>query len=137
MSSPVVRFQCIKERGKVRVRVITPGYNFEANCQFPRAIRQEGKIFEAPVSSLSFSQQRCKFFYRVSPKTIYEVTKEWKVPETVFESSECVICMDKQSEIIFIPCGHFCICLNCNSNLDRKCPMCRAKIEHFATKDQL
>lgn len=43
--------------------------------------------------------------------------------------SECVICMDQPSKIIFFPCGHLCCCTNCDPSVDL-CPMCRATIEH-------
>lgn len=42
--------------------------------------------------------------------------------------SECVICMDNASKIIFLPCGHLCCCANCDSSVEM-CPMCRATIE--------
>lgn len=42
--------------------------------------------------------------------------------------SECVICMDQTSKIIFLPCGHLCCCPNCDPSVDL-CPMCRAAIE--------
>lgn len=42
--------------------------------------------------------------------------------------SECVICMDHPSKIIFLPCGHLCCCPNCEQSVEL-CPMCRGKIE--------
>lgn len=44
--------------------------------------------------------------------------------------SECVICMDHSSKIIFLPCGHLCCCFECGSvESIELCPMCRATIE--------
>lgn len=41
----------------------------------------------------------------------------------------CVICYDNNSEYIFVPCGHFCICAGCNGRLQnmniQNCPMCQ------------
>jgi hypothetical protein len=34
--------QCVAEGGKVRVRVVSPGYHADWNVQFPRNLRQEG-----------------------------------------------------------------------------------------------
>jgi len=34
--------ECVNENGKLRVRVIAPGYNKAWNIQFPRAIREDG-----------------------------------------------------------------------------------------------
>jgi len=39
MSEEVVRLQCVKVNGKLRIRVVSPGFNLDANCQFPRNIR--------------------------------------------------------------------------------------------------
>jgi predicted DNA-binding WGR domain protein len=48
-----VLVECYKEGGKLRVRVLSPGYKKTYNCQFPRNIREEGaryvvdKVLEA------------------------------------------------------------------------------------------
>ncbi|XP_011878537.1 PREDICTED: E3 ubiquitin-protein ligase LRSAM1-like isoform X2 [Vollenhovia emeryi] len=42
---------------------------------------------------------------------------------------ECVICLDLQCEIIFLPCGHFCCCSACAEKVPAECPMCRSSIE--------
>jgi hypothetical protein len=34
--------ECVKERSKLRVRVVSPGYNSEWFCQFPRDLREDG-----------------------------------------------------------------------------------------------
>jgi len=47
--------------------------------------------------------------------------------------NKCSICLHNQSEYIFIPCGHLCICSECiifvninnNFNIKYKCPICR------------
>lgn len=41
--------------------------------------------------------------------------------------SECSICLDKQSDLIFLTCGHVCCCYECGINLDL-CPLCRVSI---------
>lgn len=43
-------------------------------------------------------------------------------------TSECVVCMEFESKIIFLPCGHLCCCDQCETNI-QLCPMCRALIE--------
>lgn len=142
--SPTLRFKCIKDHGKLRVRITTPGYNPHANCQFPRAIRVEGREFEAPVSALSFSEQRGKFFYRVQARAVKAVEAIIAAPTTIYESAECVICLANEPQIIFAPCGHFCVCEPCNTELirtsahaTRQCPMCRGPIGQSVTRDQL
>nr|XP_020456835.1 E3 ubiquitin-protein ligase LRSAM1 [Monopterus albus] len=42
-------------------------------------------------------------------------------------SSECVVCMETQSQVIFLPCGHVCCCQVC-SNAMQNCPLCRSNI---------
>ncbi|XP_069039245.1 E3 ubiquitin-protein ligase LRSAM1 isoform X2 [Lepisosteus oculatus] len=42
-------------------------------------------------------------------------------------SSECVVCMEKESQTIFLPCGHVCCCQACSDVL-LSCPLCRGEI---------
>ncbi|GFR78664.1 leucine-rich repeat and sterile alpha motif-containing 1 [Elysia marginata] len=42
-------------------------------------------------------------------------------------NSECAICVDRESTIIFLPCGHVCCCAECARPLS-ECPLCRASI---------
>jgi len=39
----------------------------------------------------------------------------------------CVVCLDKQPQLLFLPCSHFVCCESCGKNLDT-CPTCRAKL---------
>ena len=34
--------QCVREGERLRIRVVSPGYNSDWNVQFPRDIREEG-----------------------------------------------------------------------------------------------
>ncbi|CAL8276336.1 unnamed protein product [Merluccius merluccius] len=42
-------------------------------------------------------------------------------------SSECVVCMESGSQVIFLPCGHVCCCQVCSDALVN-CPLCRTTI---------
>ncbi|KAK3088307.1 hypothetical protein FSP39_017332 [Pinctada imbricata] len=42
-------------------------------------------------------------------------------------NSECVVCLDKVSDVLFLYCGHVCVCSNCCAPL-KECPLCRAQI---------
>ncbi|KAM9322532.1 E3 ubiquitin-protein ligase LRSAM1 [Pholidichthys leucotaenia] len=42
-------------------------------------------------------------------------------------SSECVVCMETGSQVIFLPCGHVCCCQVCSDAL-QNCPLCRGSI---------
>jgi hypothetical protein len=46
---------------------------------------------------------------------------------------ECVVCMKNRKNILFIPCGHLCICEVCMLGFDINdvCPMCRREIVNF------
>ncbi|XP_076248356.1 E3 ubiquitin-protein ligase LRSAM1 isoform X2 [Calliopsis andreniformis] len=44
-------------------------------------------------------------------------------------TAECVICLDLQCEIIFLPCGHLCCCSGCANMVSASCPMCRSNID--------
>nr|CAB3225610.1 ZF(RING)-14 zinc finger protein [Phallusia mammillata] len=40
----------------------------------------------------------------------------------------CKVCLDRTADVVFIPCGHICCCLECTRAL-RACPICRVRIE--------
>eukprot|EP01105_Mastigella_eilhardi_P016371 TRINITY_DN3738_c0_g1_i6.p2 TRINITY_DN3738_c0_g1~~TRINITY_DN3738_c0_g1_i6.p2 ORF type:complete len:142 (-),score=33.31 TRINITY_DN3738_c0_g1_i6:528-953(-) len=46
-------------------------------------------------------------------------------PNALQPGQECCVCLEHQSNTIFIPCGHLCCCSVCALKLD-KCPQCRA-----------
>ena len=43
------------------------------------------------------------------------------------KEKECKICMDKEVEVIFIPCGHIVCCAQCGENFNC-CPVCKQEI---------
>jgi len=144
-----VQFKCIKQKSRLRVRIITPGYNNYANCQFPRNIRKEGCIYSAPSSAIKFARGPAgTFFYRVSKKDIKVIsdidigTSEKVKIDKIYEeeSPDCVICMDNPHNVVIVPCGHYCLCNDCALILEKtskKCPMCRGHIELVVTQDMI
>ena len=49
----------------------------------------------------------------------------------IFDAGECIVCMEVNSEIIFIPCAHRCVCNNCYQEIKKIkncCPICRQNI---------
>ncbi len=145
-SENLVRLKCFKVGKKLRVRIIESGYNHEANCQFPRAIREEGREYLVPREDISFAENaRMKFFYRVKKKRIKIVgeseldLKDLKIYEDE-EDVECCICMAKDKDSVFAPCGHYTCCNECAIKVKTSsglCPMCRSKIEHVVGRDQI
>jgi hypothetical protein len=41
-------------------------------------------------------------------------------------SGQCVICIEKTSQVVIIPCGHMCLCEGCAEECTGACPICRA-----------
>jgi len=48
--------------------------------------------------------------------------------EEIDETEECCICMDQRRSIVFLPCGHVCVCNSCSKDLIQ-CPLCRVQIQ--------
>ncbi|KAM7316864.1 hypothetical protein ACRRTK_024595 [Alexandromys fortis] len=42
-------------------------------------------------------------------------------------TSECVVCLEREAQTVFLPCGHVCCCQQCCQPL-RTCPLCRQEI---------
>jgi Ca-activated chloride channel homolog len=59
-----VLVQCIREGGKLRIRVVSEGFEGDRNVQFPRSIRQEGVTYVVENLQLSADES----FYRASGK---------------------------------------------------------------------
>lgn len=138
-TEPKILFRCIKEKGKLRIRIesyinsegkkFDGVYNNNYNCQFPKDIRQENQMYEAPERAVTFVNHLTKPFYRVSAKlvTIFNEYKDIKIYGLDLE--ECVICLGNAPNIIFAPCGHLCSCSECFTKFkEKKCPICRGNI---------
>lgn len=62
-----VLLQCTRAGGKLRVRILSPGYFRDANCQFPRSIRSDGQLYSVAPRSVRLVQSASgRNFYRVS-----------------------------------------------------------------------
>jgi hypothetical protein len=147
-----VRLKCVMENRKLRIKIISPGYSSEANCQFPKNIRVDGREYTVPKSDVVLADTRGKFFYRIKKNNITVHDGPAPVDPSLDLSKlkvygdenlvECNVCMNDvlaQPDIVFVifsPCGHFCCCSGCAKQL-KICPMCRAKIGQLVTKDQL
>jgi len=44
------------------------------------------------------------------------------------EKEDCIICMEKIREIVFVPCCHFLTCGGCSQKIG-KCPLCSKRVE--------
>ena len=128
MDEEYVHFRCVKEGSRLRVKIISSGYNHDANCQFPKKIRVEGREFTAPKDDVTFTRgSRGTLWYKVRKASIVILSNTQKIFE-VDDEPECCICFDEIKRIVFIPCGHFCICNSCAKHINDKCPICRTDI---------
>jgi hypothetical protein len=62
--------------------------------------------------------------------TLQSQTKKMNKLNDIKELNECIICMDKQRNIIFFPCNHLICCEECGySKVLGECPECKMTIE--------
>jgi hypothetical protein len=147
-SDTKVYLKCFEDGRKLRVRIVSPGFNQDANCQFPRDLRSPGRVFSVNAGQISIAARGTqKFFYRVAkPIRVEDIgfdipTQEAVVqkPERVFEDSDqndCLVCLDEPKGIILVPCGHYMLCATCAAAVG-KCPLCRAAIAQRITPAQM
>jgi hypothetical protein len=84
-------------------------------------IKQRAQI---PDSSLNADQLEPSSSSSISPSPLPHIENNMQL----WCQWECVICLDNQSSIVFLPCGHVCTCQVCSKQVSL-CPMCRVNIE--------
>ncbi|KAK2727209.1 hypothetical protein QYM36_007891 [Artemia franciscana] len=52
--------------------------------------------------------------------------------ETTREDQLCVVCLTNPKEVILLPCGHVCTCLDCGIRIRESCPVCRARVSDMS-----
>ncbi|XP_053329787.1 E3 ubiquitin-protein ligase LRSAM1 isoform X1 [Spea bombifrons] len=64
-----------------------------------------------------------------APEPVQPTPEPESVPftEVTNRSSECVVCLEQEAQIVFLGCGHVCCCAPCGDAL-RICPLCRGEI---------
>lgn len=69
-----------------------------------------------------------------------------KINQQIFMEESCVICFSDRPEIIFLPCGHFCMCSGCYGvyktglsycRIADMCPICRKTINSTVQTNDL
>jgi hypothetical protein len=150
--SELVYLKCVKEGSKLRIKIISPGFFFEANCQFPKDIRIENRKYSVPLNAISFSEgPNHKFFYRINKANINIITEEPTLVrenklvllEKIFEDetvTECIICMSNEKETVFAKCGHYTCCELCSMTIyktTKKCPICRCTIDSVVKRESI
>jgi hypothetical protein len=139
----------------IRPRAILPHVSRPSVISYPNSIStistivsrtflvqpQEDDIDYSALDDESVPCPTCTFLQNCYNQTcdVCESSMHPEVPhedtlseETIVSSdwAECCICMDRKSNIVFIPCGHMCVCDKDLENMkDKKCPVCRSKIK--------
>jgi len=141
-----VLLRCDRDKGKLRVKVETPGYIRGANCQFPRDIRKIGAKYLVPKHSVQLITTRGKYFYSIN-RAYYsqiEIVEQNEFQNIDLqqiashiahiyeneEETECVICMSNEKSAVFDPCCHFYVCYDCGTKISA-CPICRQQISNL------
>lgn len=88
-----------------------------------------GSVTNAPVENMCNVSVNCGTV--IKPET--ELTTEEKLEQVKQQSQEnrlCKICMDREIEVAFIPCGHQLACRHCALAL-KDCAICRKPVDRF------
>ncbi|XP_012217487.1 E3 ubiquitin-protein ligase LRSAM1-like isoform X3 [Linepithema humile] len=99
-----IGINCEKDRAAIMLAV--ENYLAEVKLNESRSLAMPS----APLEEASTSNQDCNLVQNIN-------------------MIECVICLDLQCEVIFLPCGHLCCCSPCANKISAECPMCRSSIE--------
>ena len=136
----LVQLVCIEEGSKLRVRIVSDGYIKTANCQFLREIRMKGRQYLVNPIHIRLITRRGKWFYSIQNKNAIQIVSEgFTIEKTldiknikIYEDDivECGICMDKEKQIVFYPCGHYYCCSGCSQRV-KLCPICRQTITNY------
>jgi len=146
ISSSYVILECVAEGSKLRVKMKTPGYLIDSNCQFPRDLRVAGRKFKVPVEYVKLMTQRGKYYYSIKNKNVIEIIDHTeldtlrqeaiKTNTRVFQddtTNDCAVCLCAVKDTVFIPCGHYYTCSECSIQL-KTCPICRTTITERVNK---
>jgi hypothetical protein len=82
----------------------------------------------------SLGRTRTKSKSKQGDDTEEPAAKRRKGPAQVFcdeGNVECIICMDRDRQVIFVECGHYYCCQACYDGLrEKNCPVCKQRIKY-------
>ena len=103
---------------------------FEPKMEGLKLNRDLSSYLEQPYKILVTTS----FFYINSsvPYFLEPENDEESVPpkplEKTFKVDQCVICLDRKPDVLFIKCNHICVCNECEkTHPSTQCPYCRTK----------
>ncbi|XP_003704646.1 E3 ubiquitin-protein ligase LRSAM1 isoform X2 [Megachile rotundata] len=109
-----IGIHCENDRAAIRLAV----ENYLAEVKLNES-RTPSAPVELPVTPCAPLEEACTSSNYEESNPIQSIT-----------TAECVICLDLQCEVIFLPCGHLCCCSGCANMVSSGCPMCRSTIDH-------
>ena len=131
---------CIPEGAKIRVRIVSPGYLGDANCQISRGIRAPGRQLRVPKEDVALVMRGEKWFYTVRGARIEIVAAGADCAvRKVFECADngtCIVCMANASDTVCAPCGHAYACGACAEILRAapECCVCRQRVHCYVPR---
>ena len=132
----LVKLKCVRENKKLKVKVISPGYDDTKYCKFPRSMKDEGSEYLVLQTDITFLNN---LYYiknnniQVIDPLLVELVNNIKV-YNVSKEHECNICMTDMTHEVIYNCGHS-NCIICSTKV-KSCPLCRIEITHSIKKEQ-
>lgn len=138
--SDFVYLKCVKEKGKLRMRITSSNYLNNANCQCKRDIRVENATYYIRKENIKVvKSSKGNYFYRLSG--VVNVELRSVLPSTIYEDVDdplCIVCYENTKNVVFDTCGHYNMCLGCCEQLTKKvCPTCRSCVNAFIPSSML
>lgn len=102
------------------------------NVNMNNYLSQVNGLFEFFINPLKKTIANLKDEIKKLKNEIKDKEKKIKDKEERIEEldKKCSVCFTNKSNIIFIPCGHLCMCNDCNNRCTRYnmsfCPICRS-----------
>jgi len=111
-----------KAENKIKVEQLTKEL-VETNSKL---LPYEGKSLEK-LTLEQLSQLQSQLFDSIAKIKEQQQVKLTEKFTQIKDESMCQICMENPKNVVFTPCGHLCVCIECSKTIN-KCPMCRADI---------
>ena len=105
-------YQCNRNPFELEMVGIRRNWNLYYHLNQPFSIFISTEFFHLPTRNLNDVES-------VLPKPL----------EKTFKFDQCVICLDRKPDVLFIKCRHTCVCKECEeTHPSTQCPFCRATI---------
>lgn len=99
-----------------------------ANTAFMSLLSQQGRV--PPVGAVPV--QAAVPVPRVSSAPAVAPPRQQQQQDDLHEETECVVCMEREREVLCLPCSHLCMCASCAGQVQARhgtCPMCHQQLE--------